>query len=103
MGNRGSSLRDNPSQPRICNTYTGHGLIQNIHGDSNMNVGNVSNSYNTTNVGADAESSRIQAWLSPLEPEIRHRYVHNHRLDGVGDWVLRRDEFEAWCGSQDDS
>ena len=54
-------------------------------------------------MGVDEESSRIQAWLSPLDPEIRHRAVSRSRMDGVGDWVLRRNEFKAWCGSQDGS
>ena len=103
MGNRGSSLSDNPSQPSILNTSTDHNLTNNIQGDSNKNVGNVSNSYNTINVGVDEESSHIQAWLSPLEPEIRHRAVSRGRMNGVGDWVLRRNEFETWCGSQDGS
>ena len=103
MGNRGSSLSDNPSQPSILNTCTDHNLTNNIHGDSNKNVGNVLNSYNTITVGVDEESSRIQAWLSPLDPEIRHRAVSRSRMDGVGDWVLRRYEFKAWCGSQDGS
>ena len=57
-----------------------------IHGDSNANVGNVSNSYNNTiNVGIDEESLRIKAWLSPLEPHKRHHDVRNRRLDGVGE------------------
>ena len=99
MGNRESSLSDNPSQRSILNTGTEHNLTNNIQGDSNKNVGNVSNSYNTINVGMDEESSRIQAWLSPLEPEIRHRAVSRGRMDGVGEWVLQRNEFEVWCGS----
>ena len=97
------NLSSNPRQYDISNTPNDYNPTNNIHGDSNTNVGNVLNSYNTTiKVGVDEESFRIQAWLSPLEPEIRHRYVRNHRLNGVGDWVLRRNEFEAWCGSQDD-
>ena len=103
MGNGASSLSDNPSQPSIFNTCTDHNLTYNIQGDSNKNVGNVSNSYNTINLGVDEESSRIQAWLSPLEPEIRHRAISRGRMDGVGDWVLRRNEFEAWRGSQNGS
>ena len=83
----------------ISNVYTGHNLSINVHGDSNANVGNVSNSYNTINVGVDEESSRIQTWLSPLEPEIRHRAVSNRRLDGIGDWVLQRSEFRSWYKS----
>jgi len=29
--------------------------------------------------------------------------VMNRRLDGIGDWVLRRNEFELWRRSQDGS
>ena len=67
------------------------------------NVGNVSNSYNTVNVGIDEESLQIQAWLSPLEPHKRHQDVRNRRLDGVGEWVLRRSEFESWRKGRDGS
>ncbi|CUS14176.1 unnamed protein product, partial [Tuber aestivum] len=71
---------------------------------TNTNVGNASNSYNnntTIIVGVNEESLRIQSWLSPLEPYRRHQDVRNRRLDGVGDWVLQRNEFESWCESQD--
>ena len=98
------TLSNDPHQYGISNTRNGHNMVSSIHGDSNTNVGSVSNSYNTTiNVGVDEESGRIQAWLSPLEPDIRHRDVSNCRLDGVGDWVLQRNEFELWRGSQDGS
>ena len=97
-----SSLSVDPRQHGISNTRADHNLIYNIHGDSNTNVGNVSNSYNTiiNNIGVEEESSQIQAWLSPLEPDIRHRAVSNRRLDGIGDWVLQRNEFESWRESQ---
>jgi len=72
------------------------------YGNSNSNVGNVSNSYNTINI-IEEESLRIQEWLSPLEPHERHQDVRNRRLDGVGEWVLGRSEFESWCKSQDRS
>jgi len=96
----GWSLSGDPRQYGVSNTCTNHNLTNNIHGDSNTNVGNVSNSYNTITVGVDEESSRIQAWLSPLEPDIRHRAVSNRRLDGIGDWVLQRNEFGSWRESQ---
>ena len=54
-------------------------------------------------MGVDEQSSRVQAWLSPLEPDIRHRAVNKGRMEGVGDWVLHRNEFESWYGSQDGS
>jgi len=102
-GNGGSSLHG-PRQYGISNAHTTHRIAYNIHGDSNTNIGNVSNSYNNiTNLGVDEESLRIQAWLSPLEPNKRHQDVRNRRLDGVGEWVLQRSEFESWCESQDGS
>jgi len=104
MEHAGSNLSRDPRQYGISNTRNDHNLTNNIHGHSNTNIGNVSNSYNNTNtinVGVDEGSSQIKAWLSPLEPDIRHRHVSNGRLDGVGDWVLQRNEFEAWYGSQD--
>jgi len=29
--------------------------------------------------------------------------VRNRRLDGVGDWVLEKNEFESWCKNQNGS
>ena len=96
----GSSLSIDPRQYRISNTRTDHNLTNNVRGDSNTNVGNVSHSYNTINVGVDEEPLRIQAWLSPLEPDLRHRAVSNRRLDGIGDWVLQKNEFKSWRKSE---
>ena len=101
-GNGGSSLHGS-WQYGISSTSTDHRITNSI-GDSNANVGNVSNSYNNTiNVGIDEESLRIQEWLSPLEPHKRHQDVRNRRLDGVGEWVLRRSEFESWFKGRDGS
>ena len=54
-------------------------------------------------MGVNEESARIQEWLSPLEPRARHQDVRNRRLDGVGEWVLQRNEFESWRKNQDSS
>ena len=102
-GNGGPSLRG-PSQYGISNTHTGHHIANNIYDNSNTNNGNVSNSYNNiTNLVIDEESWRIQAWLSPLDPNKRHQDVRNRRFDGVGEWVLQRSEFESWRDSKDGS
>ena len=88
----------------MLNTRTDNRMTNTICGNSNSNVGNVSNNFNNTiNVGIEEESLRIQEWLSPLKPHKRHRDVRNGRLEGVGEWVLRRGEFESWCKSQDES
>ena len=97
------SLSSDHRRYDVLNTRNDHNLTNSIHGDSNTNVGNVSHSYNTINLGWDEESLRIQAWLSPLEPDLRHRGVSNRRLDGVGDWVLQMNEFESWRGCQNGS
>ena len=57
----------------------------------------------TISMGVNEESTRIQEWLSPLEPNTRHEDVSDRRLDSVGDWVLRKAEFESWCQSPDGS
>jgi len=101
--NIGSSLTRDPYQD-VSNTRTDHNMSNTIHGHSNQNVGNMSNFCNNTiNVGVSEESLRIQAWLSPLEPDARHQDVSNRRLDGVGEWVLQKNEFESWRESQDSS
>ena len=103
IGYGGSSLSGDSLQHGIPHTRTDHNVSNIIYGNSNENVGNVLNSYNTVNVGINDEHLRIQAWLSPLEPHRRHQEVRNQRLDGVGDWVLRRNEFESWLRSRDGS
>ena len=60
---------------------------------------NVTNSYNTY---VD-ENPQILEWLSPLEPRLRHQDVRTRRLDGLGDWFLRKDEFINWRDGQDGS
>ena len=100
----GGSSRFDLGLHGALNPRTDHRMTNTIYGHSNSNVGNVSNSYNNTiHVGIEEESLRIQEWLSPLEPHKRHRDVRGSRLDGVGEWVLRRSEFESWCKSQDGS
>ena len=99
-----SSLISYPCQYGISQNRIDNNTTNNVYGSSNTNFANVSNSYNhTINVGVSEESLRIQAWLSPLEPHARHQDVRNRRLDGVGDWVLRRNEFESWHKGQDSS
>ncbi|RPA95531.1 hypothetical protein L873DRAFT_1697743, partial [Choiromyces venosus 120613-1] len=69
-------------------------------GSSYQNCGNISNSFNTV---ISDEKSQILAWLSPLEPQKRHQEVQNHRLDGVGEWLLEIDEFTKWRDAEDGS
>ena len=68
------------------NTGTGHKNSFNVTGSYN-------NVYNTTYVD---EYPQILEWLSPLEPRLRHQDVRARRLDGLGDWFLRKDDFINW-------
>jgi len=58
------------------------------------------NSFNSINVWnnytvAD-ERSEILAWLSPLEPQIRHQDIRIRRVDEVGGWLLQTQEYRNW-------
>ena len=61
-------------------------------------------SYNWT---AAEEVSRILAWLSPLEPGLRHRDLQDSRVENIGEWVIRTEEFRNWYagsgGSESDN
>ena len=55
-------------------------------------------SLNTTNISftvADARSN-ILAWLSPLDPRLRHQDIRDRRVENVGDWLLQTEEFKSW-------
>jgi len=71
---------------------------------NNINCFNTEDSFNTTinhvyhvnNSGCEDERDRILAWLSPLEPRIRHEDIRAQRVDHVGDWLLRTAEYQNW-------
>ena len=76
-------------------------------------LSNNNNSFNTFNyysyvsqhISVTDERLELLAWLSPLEPRIRHQDVRNNRIDDVGDWLLTTDQFRSWCdcGGEDGS
>jgi len=62
---------------------------------------NTTNSYNTNvshNYSFGDDRSQILAWLSPLEPRLRHRDVQERRVDSIGEWFIETKEFRGWCG-----
>ena len=38
------------------------------------------------------------AWLSPLEPQIRHEDIRTRRVNEVGDWLFQTEEYQNWLG-----
>ena len=62
------------------------------------------NSFNTTYISPTAADDRpnILAWLSPLDPKLRHQDIRDRRVENVGEWVLQTEEFRSWCtGSEE--
>jgi len=62
----------------------------------------LSNNQNSFNIGYTVnyitpdDESKILAWLSPLEPRVRHRDIGAHRVDSIGGWLLETQEFRRW-------
>jgi len=81
------------THPQPTDTGTGHKRSFNVTNSYNTN-------YNTTYVD---ENPQILAWLSPLEPHLRHQDVRTRRLDGLGDWLLQKEDFINWRGDEDGS
>jgi len=59
------------------------------------------NSLNTVinNFAAADDRSNILAWLSPLEPRLRHGDIQGGRVENIGEWALETEEFKSWYAS----
>ena len=67
-------------------------INHNINSFNNTNsFNNVSNNYTVAN-----EKPEILSWLSPLEPQRRHKDIRTRRVDEVGDWLLQTEEYRNW-------
>jgi len=67
------------------------------------------NSFNPTYIGTTYinptftdDRPNILAWLSPLDPKLRHQDIRDRRIEGVGEWVLQTKEFRAWSAIGED-
>ena len=57
-------------------------------------------SFNTTNninSTVTDDQPNILAWLSPLDPKLRHQDIRDRRVEGIGEWLLQTEEFKSWC------
>ena len=43
----------------------------------------------------------ILAWLSPLDPRLRHQDIGDRRVENVGEWLLQTEEFSSWRGGSE--
>ena len=57
----------------------------------NTNSFNVSHNYTVTD-----DQSQLLTWLSPLEPRLRHQDIQECRVDNIGEWLMRTEEFRNW-------
>jgi len=86
-----SSKKREMSQARV-------GESSNSRNNNSFNT----NSYNTislnhvNNFGIADERAEILAWLSPLDPWIRHHDIRTQRVEEVGDWLLRTEGYRSW-------
>ena len=63
------------------------------------NINSLNTSYNVNvpnNVTIADDRSNILAWLSPLDPKLRHQDIQDRRVENVGEWLLQSDEFRRW-------
>ena len=61
-----------------------------------FNNNSFNNVYNVKSFSGVDERAEILAWLSPLEPRIRHEDIRAQRVEDVGDWLLRTEEYRNW-------
>ena len=55
----------------------------------------------TNNFTVVGDRSEILAWLSPLDPKLRHQDIQSRRVENVGEWLLQTGEFKSWyAGSE---
>ena len=58
------------------------------------NTSSFNNVWNNCTIADDR--SQLLAWLSPLEPKLRHRDIQERRVGNVGDWLMQTEEFRSW-------
>ena len=64
-----------------------------------QSLSNNINSLNTivnNNFTIGDDRSNILAWLSPLDPKLRHQNIQDRRVENVGEWLLQTEEFRNW-------
>jgi len=54
------------------------------------------NTIVTNNITIADDRSNILAWISPLDPRLRHQDVQDRRVEEIGEWLLQTEEFRSW-------
>jgi len=68
------------------------------HINDSTNCFNNTNAFNNVwnNCTIADDRSQLLAWLSPLEPRLRHRDLQERRVENVGEWLMQTEEFRSW-------
>ena len=79
----------------IINSYN---ILSSKERKMSQSFSNNYNSFNTTYVNPTVADDRpkILAWLSPLEPKLRHQGIRDNRVGNVGEWLLQAEEYRNW-------
>jgi len=64
------------------------------HNTNSLNTYTAINVSNNFTIADDR--SNILAWLSPLDPKLRHQDIQDRRVENVGEWLLETKEFRNW-------
>jgi len=72
---------------------SGYSFHDNINSNNTSPFSSMWSQYTST--VAD-DRPQILAWLSPLEPRLRHKEIQESRVENVGGWVLETEEFRNW-------
>jgi len=59
------------------------------------NIGSL-NTTNIINLTVPDDRPNILAWLSPLDPRLRHQDIRDRRVENIGEWLLQTEEFRSW-------
>ena len=57
------------------------------------NTNSLNAAINVLNYTIADGRSQILAWLSPLDPRLRHRDIQGRRVENIGEWLLQTKEF----------
>lgn len=91
---------DSSNNNSLNNNSLNNNFFDGTSSFNNSNISNNTNSFNNVcnvnNFGVADERAEILAWLSILEPRIRHENIRAHRVKNVGSWLFRTAEYQNW-------
>ena len=76
-----------------------------ITGSFNVNSLNrtINNFHRIIHTTITDDKNQVLQWLSQLEPQRRHQYLRENRLEGVGKWIFQTSVFRTWNTVEDGS